>query len=263
MLSASARFLGRLSGLFILRIGLYWLRRRAARFEIDISGLDRIERFGGSVYVIVSNHVWPDVSAFGRLAGVRVARQFNHSLDSFIFYRVVWEQTGRRLGVVAICDRGRWSPRVLFRFLQKRIGQPFAKAQMEAIGYIPVEASPGCFQRNFLRSAERAVKRGQPLLIFPAGDHSLDFGSGASLKPGAAHLALRFGVPIIPACIQGTASWNPPGPAIVRFGEPFSPEGLTKREVSDKIAREIGRLLAQSGAPAEQAATELPACRDS
>ena len=259
MLSASARFLGRLSGQFLIRIGLFWMRWRATRFEIEISGLGQVQRFGDSVYLIVSNHVGPEVSAFGRLARVRIARQFNHSLDSFIFHRVVWEQTGRRLGVVAICDRGRWSHRPLVRFLQRRIGQPFAKAQLEAIGYIPVEANPGCFQRDFLRSARRAVEHGRPLLIFPAGDNSSQFESGASLKPGAAHLALHFGVPIVPACIQGTASWNPPGKAIVRFGEPFTPDGLTKREVSDRIAWEIARLLGETSPGSEHAPAALPA----
>lgn len=243
MLSTGARCLGRLSGLFVMRIGLAYLRRRAARFEIQIDGSERLHPFGEGVYVIVSNHVRPEVPAYGLFSNLRIARHFNHSLDSFIFYRIVKEQTGRHLGVIAICDRGRWSPRPILRFLQKRLGQPFAKAQMEAMGYIPVEASPGCFQRDFLRSAERAVKRGQPLLIFPAGDDSCDFETGARLRPGAAHLALHFGAPIVPACIRGTGSWNPPGRAVVHFGEPFSPVGRTKRELNDRIAREIGRLL--------------------
>lgn len=243
MLSASARALGSLSGRTILRIGLFWMRYRASKFDLDVEGSEHIEQLGDAPYLIVSNHVPAKVSVFGRLAHVRIARQFNHSLDSFIYDRVVFQATGRRLAVAATCDRGWWSPRPFFRMLQKQIGQPFAKAQMEAMGYVPVELNPGCFQRDFLHSVERAVRVGRPLLIFPESSVGADISTASTLKSGPAHLAMRLGLAVVPAYIEGTSSWNPPGRVAVRFGLPFKVSGMTKNEINKQIAGEVGRLM--------------------
>src|SRR5579883_816851 len=109
MVSATARCLGRLSGRYILRHGLIWMRKRAERFEIAISGAEHLRPLADIPYLIVSNHVSPRVSVFGRLGGLRGFRQFNHSLDSFIYHRAVLQETGRHIATAANSDRGRWS----------------------------------------------------------------------------------------------------------------------------------------------------------
>jgi 1-acyl-sn-glycerol-3-phosphate acyltransferase len=242
MLSASASFLGRFSGRFVMGLGLIWMRKRAERFQVCVAGVEHLRNLKGA-YLLVSNHVTPKVPIFGRFAHVRGIRQFNHSLDSFIYYRVVLQETGRRICTVANCDRGWWSPRPFFRQLQKQIGQPFAKAQMEAMGFIPVEGNPDCFQRDFLRSSAKRVGKGDPILIFPEGINYEEFDFDHNLRPGAAHLAKRFHLPVVPAYINGSDSWQPAKPIYVRFGEAFTIEGLDKKEIADRIGREIERLM--------------------
>ncbi len=78
-----------------------------------------------------------------------------------------------------------------------------------------------------LRRALLALRAGAMIGIFPEGGRS-DDGSLKAGKPGAVLLALRAGVPLVPAGIVGTyAVWSRhhrfprPGPVLVRFGEPL------------------------------------------
>jgi len=91
-------------------------------------------------------------------------------------------------------------------------------------GAIPVENDPR--DLGSLRRALLALKQGSVLGIFPEGGRS-DDGSLKTGKPGAALLALRAGVPLLPAGIVGTFAaysrhhrYPRPGPVLVRFGEP-------------------------------------------
>lgn len=250
MLSAVAGYLGRLWGLCVLPAFLYAMRKRAQRFQIEIAGIDHVHNLAGP-YLIVSNHAPAQVPLFGSFARFRILRRCNGSLDSFIYARALLEGAGRTISVAALCDRGWWSHRPFLRMLQKRLGQPFARAQIAALGYIPVEASPGCFQREFLRAVEVNISAGRPILIFPDGGRNEKFDAGRPLLPGAAHIAQKFGLPIVPACIVGSESWQPGRTIALRFGPPIMPEGLTKRETSARIAQEIGRLMREQAAGAQ------------
>lgn len=93
-------------------------------------------------------------------------------------------------------------------------------------GAIPVENDPR--DLGSLRRALLALKQGAALGIFPEGGRS-DDGSLKTGKPGAVLLALRAGVPLLPAGIVGTyAAYSRhhrlprPGPVLVRFGEPVA-----------------------------------------
>lgn len=92
-------------------------------------------------------------------------------------------------------------------------------------GAIPVENDPRDF--GSLRRALLALRQGAVLGIFPEGGRS-DDGSLQPGKPGAALLALRAGVPLVPAGIVGTfAAFSRHhrlprrSPVSVRFGEPI------------------------------------------
>ena len=92
-------------------------------------------------------------------------------------------------------------------------------------GAIPVENNPR--DLGSLRRALLALRQGTVLGIFPEGGRS-DDGSLKTFKPGAALLALRAGVPLLPAGIVGTFAaysrhqrFPRPGPILVRFGEPI------------------------------------------
>jgi 1-acyl-sn-glycerol-3-phosphate acyltransferase len=96
-----------------------------------------------------------------------------------------------------------------------------------AIGAIPIERS-----RVSRRSADRAaelIDAGWSMLIFPEGGRSPD-GWGQPFRGGAAYLARRCGVPVVPVHVDGTGSIlrkgrKLPSPAATRvtFGAPLLP----------------------------------------
>ena len=92
-------------------------------------------------------------------------------------------------------------------------------------GAIPVENGPR--DLGSLRRAIQALRAGSVLGIFPEGGRSAD-GALKPAKPGATLLALRAGVPLVPAAIVGAfAAYSRhhflprPRPISVRFGAPI------------------------------------------
>ncbi len=101
-------------------------------------------------------------------------------------------------------------------------------------------------------SADRAatmIDDGNCLLIFPEGGRSPD-GWGQSFKGGAAYLAIRCGVPVVPVYIAGTGKiWRKgqsrprPGQASVLFGKPIrAAEGETTRRLNARIEAGVTTL---------------------
>lgn len=92
-------------------------------------------------------------------------------------------------------------------------------------GAIPVENTPR--DVGSVRRALQALRQGAVIGIFPEGGRSND-GSLKPAKPGAALLALRSGVPLLPAGIVGSYraysrhhAVPRPLPIAVRFGAPI------------------------------------------
>ncbi|MFW5923453.1 MAG: lysophospholipid acyltransferase family protein [Planctomycetota bacterium] len=78
-----------------------------------------------------------------------------------------------------------------------------------------------------LRQALKIIRREEALLLFPEGTRSTD-GTLAPMQPGAAMLAARCDVPLLPVCIEGafrawprTAILPRPAPVAVQFGSPI------------------------------------------
>ena len=230
------------------------------KFDLTVAGEAHLQRLEGRACVIVSNHIRPHDSPMGPLARLRILRNYQFSADSFLFHRAVREWAGRPMITVAMCDRGDLSPRPWKRILQHRIGQPFSIGQMEALpGFIPVESRSGSFHRRFLSAVKEAVRRREAILIFPGPIHLSDADDQAELEPGAAHIAGKFCLPIVPACIAGSESWWPGQAVRVAFGEPFFATGMTKGQVSDEIVRRVRALHAAHGADQESAQTRRAA----
>jgi 1-acyl-sn-glycerol-3-phosphate acyltransferase len=115
------------------------------------------------------------------------------------------------------------------------------------IGAVPVERT-----RVSRRSADRAadlIDQGWSMLIFPEGGRSPD-GWGQPFRGGAAYLALRCGVPVVPVHLQGTGrilrkGKRLPRPATTRvtFGAPLTPEpGQDARRFAVAIERAVAEL---------------------
>ena len=108
-------------------------------------------------------------------------------------------------------------------FYENRLYHPFCKA----IGCIPVKRDGR--DQTAIRAALRVLKEGRVLPIFPEG--RINPSSGREFhepKSGAAFIAMRAGVPVIPAYIRGTPPTNDivkslttPSHARLRFGPPI------------------------------------------
>jgi 1-acyl-sn-glycerol-3-phosphate acyltransferase len=116
-----------------------------------------------------------------------------------------------------------------------------------AIGAIPIERS-----KVTRRSADQAaalIDAGWSMLIFPEGGRSPD-GWGQPFRGGAAYLASRCGVPVVPLHIEGTArilrkGAKLPSPANVRvtYGVPLrSDDGESAARFAERIERAVAEL---------------------
>ena len=124
-------------------------------------------------------------------------------------------------------------------------------------GIHPVDR--GAADVDAFRTAERVLREGHVLMIFPEGTRS-PTGELQKPKDGLAMLALRTGAPIVPIGISNTDRVWPKGKllprpgrhATMRIGRPFSladelPEGLDRKRAkaagTDLIMRRIAALL--------------------
>ncbi len=121
------------------------------------------------------------------------------------------------------------------------------------VGCIPVNRDGRDVQA--IRAALRALADGHVLVIFPEG--RITPSSGRTLGPilpGAAYVALRAGVPVIPAYIRGTPETNQigeslktPSQAVVIFGEPIDLTGFAPDQAGDKdVQAEVSRRFLQA-----------------
>lgn len=127
-------------------------------------------------------------------------------------------------------------------------------ALFNSLGAFPVHR--GTPDREALRHCEEAVRAGEPVVLFPEGTRQ----SGPRLHPlfeGAAFVAARAGVPVVPVGIGGSEWAMPKGSkkilpvkVVMVVGDPIHPpargEGgrLARRTVTDMTAA-LGESLQQ------------------
>ncbi|MEM9565084.1 MAG: lysophospholipid acyltransferase family protein [Actinomycetota bacterium] len=127
---------------------------------------------------------------------------------------------------------------------------------LRAMGGFPVERA--MTDRLALRLSEEILRNGEPLVVFPEGTRQ-EGPIVQPLKEGAAFLACRAGVPIVPVGIGGAARAMPKGARWIRptkvtliVGEPIHPppraEGervkrSTVRAVSDELHQRLQELF--------------------
>jgi 1-acyl-sn-glycerol-3-phosphate acyltransferase len=84
---------------------------------------------------------------------------------------------------------------------------------LTALGGFPVNRESA--DRESLRTCEAALRRGEPVVIFPEGTRR-EGPVVADLYEGAAFVAIRGGVPILPVGIGGSAGAMPRGSKLLR-----------------------------------------------
>jgi 1-acyl-sn-glycerol-3-phosphate acyltransferase len=142
---------------------------------------------------------------------------------------------------------------VQFRFLAKRglFQVPFLGWHLSRAGHVPVPRGDARAAVKTMTAAAQIIReRGVSLLIFPEGGRSTD-GKLGGFKEGAAYIAIRAGVPLVPIGIKGTREVLPfgsghvrTGRVTVRIGEPVPTVHVPLRErvqltleLRDRIAR--------------------------
>ncbi len=185
-----------------------------------------------------------------------------------VFFRV--ERRGRSNlprtgGVLVISNHISWFDPPLLNLLLKRIPNWLAMVELFKPGFrrwfftgggvIPVDRNdPGI---GPVKEAIRRVRAGGVLVLFPEGgireEPNSVLGGNPEFKPGAAMIAMRVGVPIVPAIIQNARAayqkqnWFFRRHAIrLTLGDPFRLETKCSREAATALMRD--KLLALAAA---------------
>jgi len=135
----------------------------------------------------------------------------------------------------------------------------FLRILITSLNSIPVNR--GVFDWNALVKAEKALKGGYGLILFPEGTRSKtgELGSG---KPGVGMLARKAMVPIVPAYIENSRGfWKIPfsGRRIkVSFGPPILPARLAAVSDDKEGYRNIVKEVMEAIASLKAASESLP-----
>lgn len=129
---------------------------------------------------------------------------------------------------------------------------PLMGHHLKSAGHIPVSlVNPREAVRSLNRAAEIIRAHAVSVIIFPEGGRTQ--GALEPFKEGAAIIAIKSGVPIVPFGLIGTGDVLPMhgatirgGPVKINFGDPITTEGLVfrnKTEVTERLRNEVAALL--------------------
>jgi 1-acyl-sn-glycerol-3-phosphate acyltransferase len=178
------------------------------------------------------------------------------------------EKLDRHASYVFVANHGSYMdiPAVLsalphqFRFFAKKglYKIPFLGYHLKHAGHLPVDRTNA---RNSLKSMAEGARivreRGISVLLFPEGGRSAEGLRG--FKEGAAYIAIKACVPVVPIAIIGMRELLPmgsfhlrSGKVTVRVGDPISTAGMTVKdrdELTERLRREVAGLLGMEITP--------------
>lgn len=197
----------------------------------------------------------------------------NSSLVYQVAYRIVWpffslvhpiRVVGRENipegGAVicpnhsALCD----PVMACFAFTRHNQLHPMSKAEMRKVPVLGkllewggvIFVNRGAADVHAIKSALHILKDGKKLLLFPEGTrirNGVDkHGNPAVAHTGAAMLAARTGVPLVPMYIPEDKPWFRPTTVVI--GKPFMPAYEGRRPTTDELDAITGQLMGQVAA---------------
>ncbi len=182
---------------------------------------------------------------------IRKVAIFFVRLFCLIVFRVkkVGEENIKKEGAYIICanHRSNWDPPILVSST-KRLTYVMAKEELFKNNLIKWFAKKCCvfpvkrgkMDLESMKFALKILKDGQILVIFPEGTRN-GLSKNGRAQNGAAFMALRTGVPVIPVGVQGTL--KPFHKIKLNYGKPldFSEYKTNKpeKELLDKVSKEI------------------------
>jgi 1-acyl-sn-glycerol-3-phosphate acyltransferase len=157
-----------------------------------------------------------------------------------------------------------------FRILAKKElwTMPFIGWYLNRSGQIPIDTENPRATLSSLSAGVKALRLGMPLFVFPEGSRTPN-GDLQEFLAGAAFLAIRAQVPLVPVALNGVYDLLPihthhfyPGDVVLSAGEPIDTAGMTLRQADgltqrlrSEIAKMLGRPLVE---PDEAPAGSLP-----
>ncbi len=143
-----------------------------------------------------------------------------------------------------------------FRILAKKELWPIAFIgwYLDRSGQIPINTANPHASLSSLGVGVKALRTGMPLFVFPEGGRTSD-GELQKFLSGAAYLAIRAQVPLIPVALSGVYDLLPihthhfyPVDLTLSVGEPIPTTGMTLRQaeaLTETLRDEIARLLGE------------------
>ena len=141
-----------------------------------------------------------------------------------------------------------------FRFFAKKglYKIPFLGTHLRRAGHLPVDrSSPRGSLKSMTAGAHIIAKRHTSVLLFPEGGRAP--AGLREFKEGAAYIAIKAGVPIVPIAIVGMRPLLPMGSVhvrsgrvTVRVGDPIPTAALAlsdRMELTQRLYREIEKLI--------------------
>ena len=153
-----------------------------------------------------------------------------------------------------------------FRILAKKELWPiiFIGWYLDRSGQIPIDTANPRATLSSLGVGVKALRSGMPLVVFPEGGRTPN-GELQRFLSGAAYLAIRAQVPLVPVAQDGVYDLLPihtrhfyPGDLTLNVGEPIETTGMTLRQTEELTERlrtvievlQGKRLVAEPGIPA-------------
>jgi 1-acyl-sn-glycerol-3-phosphate acyltransferase len=132
-----------------------------------------------------------------------------------------------------------------FRILAKKELWPIAFIgwYLNRSGQIPIDTVNTHSTLSSLGTGAKALRAGMPLFVFPEGGRT-QTGELQPFLSGAAYLAIRAQVPLVPIALDGVYDLLPihthhfyPGELTLSVGEPIETKGMTVRQTEELTAR--------------------------
>jgi 1-acyl-sn-glycerol-3-phosphate acyltransferase len=145
-----------------------------------------------------------------------------------------------------------------FRILAKKELWPIAFIgwYLDRSGQIPIDTRNPRSTLSSLSVGVKALRAGMPLFVFPEGGRTPN-GELQNFLSGAAYLAIRAQVPLVPIALSGVYDLLPmhtrhlyPGELTLTAGEAIDTAGMTVRQTDELTERLRARIQELSGQPA-------------
>ena len=134
---------------------------------------------------------------------------------------------------------------------------PFIGWYLNRSGQIPIDTRNPRATLSSLGAGVKALRSGMALFVFPEGGRTPD-GRVKPFLSGAAYLAIRGQVPLVPIALSGVYELLPihthhfyPGELTLRVGEPIETAGMNLRqtdELTERLRTAIEKLCQGQGA---------------